>query len=95
MKQLQSELKNAGYFSKNFKPTNYYGAQTKSAVEKYLADNMTLDQLIAATKYGQTNYKVYRLQLELAKLGLMPKKWKTTFFYGSTVKAAVAKYRAQ
>ncbi len=94
VKELQTLLKEAGYFAKSFKPTNFYGILTRAAVQKYQADQLTLDELIAKTKFGQSNYMVYRLQTELAKLGFMPKKWKATYNFGPITKAGVAKYLA-
>ncbi len=94
VKELQAELKKAGYFAKSWKSTTYYGTATRAAVQKYQADKLSLDDLIAQTKYGQNNYKVFRLQTELKKSGYFAKKWKPTYFYGAATKAAVAKYQA-
>ena len=98
VKQLQVELQKKGYFVKTFKPTRLYGAMTKAAVAKYLADkkmaNMTLDELIKALKFGTRNSLVTRMQNELKRLGFFPASMAVTNYYGPTTKAAVANYLA-
>ena len=99
--ELQTELKNAGYFTKTFKPTKYYGAMTKAAVAKYLANKnkvpatpKTLAELVKTLKFGQKSDSVKQLQIELKKLKFFPASQAITNYYGMITKAAVAKYLA-
>ncbi len=92
--ELQKLLQENGYFSVYFKPTGYFGPLTRAAVQKHQADQLTLDELVVKTTFGQSGYAVYRLQSQLVRLGFMPKNWRLTYFYGPVTKAGVAKYLA-
>lgn len=105
VKELQANLKKAGYFAKNFQPTNFYGTQTYSAVNKFNADqkksatqavkgekiDITLDNLLKKVKPNETSQNVRNLQTRFYELGYVEKK-NITGFYGPVTKAAVAKY---
>ncbi len=94
VRQLQVELQKKGYFTKSFKPTRFYGAMTRAAVARYLADKMTVDELVAALKLGNRGALVSRLQTELKKLGFFPANMAATGYFGLVTKASVAKYLA-
>ena len=98
VRQLQIELQKRGYFAKTFRPTRLYGAMTKAAVAKYLADQnaatMTLGEMLRTLKFGQRSALVTRLQNELKRLGYFPANVAVTNYYGAVTKAAVAKYQA-
>ncbi|MBI2037514.1 MAG: hypothetical protein HYT15_01085 [Candidatus Magasanikbacteria bacterium] len=94
VRQLQVELQKKGYFTKNFRPTRFYGAMTRAAVARYLADKMTVDELVAALKLGNRGALVSKLQTELKKLGFFPANMAATGYFGLVTKASVTKYLA-
>lgn len=107
VKQLQIELQKKGYFSKYFKPTTYYGALTKIALDKYMKDknktvivvpkvvvSQNLDELIAKLKLGNRNEEVKQLQKALLSMGFYPKTYLITGYYGPVTQASVQKYLA-
>lgn len=104
--ELQTELKKLGFLAKTFKPSKLYDSVTAAAVKKYLASlkkNITpvktvpalslLDTLISKTKFGQRGTIVKQLQVELNKVGFIPKPMITSY-YGTLTKTAVSKYLA-
>lgn len=97
VRALQTELKRLGYFPASWTPTNYYGPLTLSAVTRYVNANaatLTIDQLIATLRYGQTSPNVRRLQTLLVGKGVMPRGWRVTSFYGTVTRAGVNAYLA-
>ena len=99
--EMQNELKKLGYFAKTWKSTKFYGAMTKAAVKKYLADKnkvpvvaKTLDELVATLKLGQKNDLVKQMQTELKKLKFFPASLVATGYYGPATRTAVNKYLA-
>jgi len=107
VKQMQTELQKVGYFSKYFKPTTYYGALTRTAVNKYIKDknkvvvtvppvvvsqNLDLDGLVAKLKLGNRSEEVKQLQRALSTLKFYPKTYLITGYYGPVTKTAVQKY---
>lgn len=101
IRELQTELKKLGYFSKTFKPTKYYGWMTRSAVQKYLAkknkqlgETKNLDELLSILKFGQRNELVRQLQTELKTLKFFPTNQTVTNYYGAITRGAKNKYLA-
>lgn len=54
--------------------------------------NASIDDLIARLRYGQRNEDVLALQQALAAVGLMPRGWHATNYYGPVTLAAVTRY---
>lgn len=53
-----------------------------------------IQTLLGLVKFGNTNKNVKLLQLELVRLGFLPKKFSATNYYGKITNAAVKKYLA-
>ncbi len=97
VRSLQNELKRLGYFPARWNATNYYGPLTLSAVTRYVNANaatLSIDQLIATLRFGQTSPNVRRLQTMLVQKGFMPRGWRVTSFYGTVTRAGVNAYNA-
>lgn len=95
VRELQTELKRAGFMSGKIKTTEYFGPATKAAVGKYLADKESrrmVAELLKKTEYGTKNANNKKLQTELKKLGYFPASLTVTEYYGPTTKRAVDKY---
>ncbi len=83
---------------------NLRAARTASDEETASADGQTtegqvlgekisqVDELIARLTYGRRNADVLVLQNELVRLGLMPRGWRSTNYYGPVTLAAVTRY---
>jgi peptidoglycan hydrolase-like protein with peptidoglycan-binding domain len=54
-----------------------------------------IEELITEVRFGQRGPRVRTLQVELTRLGYMPRGWRTTDFYGTVTRAAVQRYIAQ
>lgn len=93
--ELQQELKKIGLFPKGLRITKYYGPITKRGVEQYQANQLTLDELVAQTRFGLRGAKVRRLQTELRKLKFFPARVRSTGYFGPITKGAVSRYQAQ
>ena len=102
VRELQLELKNAGFFPKYQIATGYFGPITLTSVKKYLASqnrlselrNSKIDELIALTKYGERSDSVKSLQIELKNAGFFPKYQIATGYFGPITLASVKKYQA-
>ncbi|MFA5127410.1 MAG: Ig-like domain-containing protein [Patescibacteria group bacterium] len=102
VRELQLELKNAGFFPKYQIATGYFGPITLTSVKKYLASqnrlaelrNSKIDEFIALTKYGEHSDNVKSLQTELKNAGFFPKYQIATGYFGPITLASVKKYQA-
>ena len=94
VRTLQTELVNAGLMPRGWVVTSYYGPVTLAAVTRYVdAHNGNLDEMIGRLTYGQTHPDVRRLSRQLVAGGFMPA-GRISSYYGSAVRAAVARYQA-
>ncbi len=114
VKQLQTQLKQLGFFPKNTTANGYYGPATATAVKQYQAGRkkvtvsvkkpvatgttstaLTIDQLIARTKAGQTSADVKLLQSKLQQAGYLATTTTLTGYYGPATVAAIAGYQTK
>jgi peptidoglycan hydrolase-like protein with peptidoglycan-binding domain len=102
VKNLQIELKKAGFFPIETDTTGYYGDATVKAVKSYQSSkntvilttsSNTIDQLISSTKYKERSNNVTKLQNELKALGFLSKDIDSTGYYGEKTLEAVKKYQ--
>ncbi len=100
--ELQTLLKQAGYFPANQVATGYFGPITQAAVNKYLSSNQAVlgvkiarvDELVAKLKLGDRGSEVVELQTLLKQAGYFPVYQTATGYYGPITSAAVKKYLA-
>lgn len=92
---LQNELVAAGLMPRGWRSTNYYGPVTFAAVTRYVdAHNGNVDEMIGRLRFGQTHPDVRRLSRQLIAGGFLPRGTRISSYYGSAVRAAVARYQA-
>lgn len=75
-------------------PPTYHTLPIVRPTPKPTPKPLTLDQLIAVTKYGQTDNNVKLLQADLIQLGWLAKSTKISGYYGAATRTAVQKYQA-
>lgn len=95
VRTLQTELVNAGLMPRGWVATSYYGPVTLAAVTRYVdANNGNVDEMIGRLRFGQTHPDVRRLSRQLIAGGFLPRGTRISSYYGSAVRAAVARYQA-
>ena len=97
VRMLQVQLQEAGYFSAEQRPTNFYGPITAQAVRRYFMSKpgLIIRELPFVLQSGDRGPLVHQLQMFLKQQGYFPSAVPATGWYGPITAWAALRYQAQ